>query len=107
MADVAGCYEDVPETSFVSQPGTIGDVLDIGEGFGVGVGNAWAMVFPAEGNDLFGLQFVIRNLRGRNLRDVMILTVQTTEIATCAGQREARGAGMKVVEWFLLDRVNG
>ena len=51
MADVAGCYEDVPETSFVSQPGTVGNVLDIGEGFGVGVGNAWTTVFLAEGDE--------------------------------------------------------
>ena len=62
MADVAGCDKDVPETCFVGQTGTVGDVLDIGEGFGVSVGNAGAMVFLAEGNDFFRLQFVMRNL---------------------------------------------
>ena len=36
----------------------------------------------------------------------MVLTVQTAEVAACAGKGEARGARMKVVEWFLLDGID-
>ena len=46
----------------MDQTGTVGDILDIGEGLGLGVGNARTMVFPAEGNDVFRHQFVIRYL---------------------------------------------
>ena len=37
----------------------------------------------------------------------MVLTVEATEIATCAGKGETGGAGVEVVEGFLLDGVDG
>ena len=37
----------------------------------------------------------------------MILTVQATEIAACTGDGETCGAGMEVVERFLLDGIDG
>ena len=36
----------------------------------------------------------------------MILTVQTTEIATRAGDREAFGAWMEVIQWLFLNGVD-
>ena len=41
------------------------------------------------------------------MRNVVVLAVQTTKVATCTGNREALGAWVKVVEWLLLYRVNG
>ncbi len=43
----------------------------------------------------------------RYLRNLMILTVQTPEVAASTGNGEARGARMEVVQWFLLNGVNG
>ena len=37
----------------------------------------------------------------------MVLTVQTTEIAACTSDREALGAGVEVIQRFLLDGVDG
>jgi hypothetical protein len=37
----------------------------------------------------------------------VILTVQTTEVTTCAGEREALGARMEMVERLFLDGVDG
>ena len=37
----------------------------------------------------------------------MILTVQATEIAACTGDGETGGAGMEMVEWLLLDGIDG
>ena len=37
----------------------------------------------------------------------MVLTVQTMEIAACAGNGQAGGARMEMIERFLLYRVNG
>ena len=40
------------------------------------------------------------------LRDVVVLTVQTTEVTTCAGNRQTGGAGMEMIKWLLLDGIN-
>ena len=37
----------------------------------------------------------------------MVLTVQATEITTCAGNGQAGGSWMEVVERFLLDGIDG
>ena len=37
----------------------------------------------------------------------MVLTVEATEITTCAGEGETGGTRMEVVEGFLLDGVDG
>ena len=37
----------------------------------------------------------------------MVLTVQATEIAACAGNGETSRTRMKVVERFLLDGIDG
>ena len=45
--------------------------------------------------------------RWRHLRNLMILTVQAAEITARTGYRQARGAGMEVVERLLLNGVYG
>ena len=47
------------------------------------------------------------NLRWRHLRNLVILTVQTPEVAACTGNGEALGARMEVVQRLLLDGING
>ena len=42
-----------------------------------------------------------------DLRDIMILTIQATEIAARTGKRKTRGSRMEVVERFLLNGVDG
>ena len=37
----------------------------------------------------------------------MVLTVQTTEVTPCAGQRQTGGAWVEMIERFLLDGVDG
>ena len=37
----------------------------------------------------------------------MILTVQTSEIAACTSDGETCGARMKMIKWFLLNRIDG
>ena len=47
------------------------------------------------------------DLRWRDLRNLMVLTVQAAEVAARTGDGKALGAWVKVVERLLLDRVNG
>ena len=35
----------------MGQAGAVGDVFEVGEWFGIGVGNAWTTVFLAEGDE--------------------------------------------------------
>ena len=37
----------------------------------------------------------------------MVLTVQTSEIAASTGDGETGGARMEMIEWFLLDGIDG
>ena len=37
----------------------------------------------------------------------MVLTVQTTEVTPCAGQRQTGGARVEMIEGFLLDGIDG
>ena len=47
------------------------------------------------------------NLRWRHLRNLVVLTVQTPEVAASTCNGETLGARMEVVERFLLNGVNG
>ena len=46
------------------------------------------------------------NIRWRYLRNLMILAVQTPEVAASTGNGEALGARMEVVQRLLLNGVN-
>ena len=107
LTDIACRDEDVPEACLMCQSGGVGDVFYIGERLGVGVGDARTVVLPAEGDDSLGREAVAFHLVGGCLRDVVVLTVQTTEIAAGAGYGQARGARMEMIERFLFYRVDG
>ena len=47
------------------------------------------------------------HIRWRYLRNLVVLTVQATEIAARTGNGEALGARMEMVQRFLLDGVDG
>ena len=47
------------------------------------------------------------DISGRGLRNVVVLTVQTAEIATRTGERQTRRARMEMVQRLLLYRVDG
>ena len=59
MVDVAGSDEDVPKAFLMSQFGDVGDIFDIGEGFGVSVGDAGTAMLQAEGDNIFGREVVM------------------------------------------------
>ena len=65
------------------------------------------MVLQAERDHFFWREPIIVYLLWRLLRDVVVLTVQTAEVAACAGDGQAGGTRMEMVEWFLLHRVDG
>ena len=91
----------------MGQTGAVGDVFEVGEGFGIGVGDARTVVLLTEGDEGLGAEVVVLDIGGGWLGDVVVLTVEATEIATCAGEGETGGAGMEVVEGFLFDGVDG
>ena len=62
LTDVACRDEDVPKTSLVCQSGGVDDVFYIGERLRVGVGDAWAVVLPAEGHDFFRQEAVVLDI---------------------------------------------
>ena len=48
----------------MSQTGTVGDVFEIGEGFGIGVGDAWTVVLLTEGDEGFGREVIVVGIGG-------------------------------------------
>ena len=62
LTDVARGDEDVPETCLMGQTGAVGDVFEVGEGFGVGVGDARTVVLLAEGHEDLGCDVVMVNV---------------------------------------------
>ena len=43
----------------------------------------------------------------RHLRNIVVLTVQAAEVAARTGQRQARRTRMEMVQWLLLNGVDG
>ena len=107
LTDITRCNEDVPESFLMRQTRRIYHIFYIGKGFGVGVGDAWAVVLLTEADDLFRREVVVIHLVRCDLRDVVVLTVQTTEVTARTGEGETGGARMEVVERFLLNGVDG
>ena len=89
------------------QSRTIDDILEIGQRLSIGVGDARTMVLLTEGNDILRRQLIIIDISGRSLRNIVVLTVQTAEVTTRTGDRETCGAGMKAIERFLLNGIDG
>jgi hypothetical protein len=107
LAYIARCNQYVPKSGFVGFLGCISDVFYIGERLCVSICDAWTMVLKAKCNHLIRLQLVVVNILWRNLRYFVILTVQTSEIATCTCNGEACGAWMKMVKRLLLNWIDG
>ena len=106
LTDIARRNEDIPQTSIVCQTGRVGDVLYIGEGFGIRVSNAWTLVFQTKGNDIVWLEIIMANLMGRGLRDIVVLAIEAAEVAARTGYRQALSARMEMIKRFLLYRVD-
>ena len=48
LTHITCCDEDVPESSLMRQTDCIDDVFYIGKRFGIGIGDAWAVVFQTK-----------------------------------------------------------
>ena len=97
LTDVARRNEDVPQSVLMSQTGCVGDILDVGQRLGVGLGDAGTLMLEADGDDILGSQFIVVDLLRRSLRNIVVLAVQTAEVAAGTGKREACRTGMEVV----------
>ena len=107
LTDVASRDKDVPEPFLMLQTRRIYHIFYIGKGFGIGIGNAWTVVLQTEADDLLRREVVVIDIIRSDLRNLVVLTVQTTEVTTRAGERETGGARMEVVEGLLLDGIDG
>ena len=107
LTDVAGRDEDVPKAFLMCQTCRVYHIFYIGKGFGIGIGNAWTVVLQTEADDLLWREVVVIDIIRSDLRNLVVLTVQTTEVTTCAGEGETGGARMEVVEGLLLDGIDG
>ena len=85
--------------------GDVIDVLIIGKRLRVGIGNARQMMLDCNIYNIRWRQLVEIYSRRKYLRDIMVLTVETTEVATCTGQRQTSGSGMELIQWILLYRI--
>ena len=67
LTDVACCDEDIPQTCLMGQTGAVGDVFEVGEGFGIGVGDAWTVVLLTEGDEGLRGEVVVLDIGGGGL----------------------------------------
>jgi hypothetical protein len=65
------------------------------------------MVLQAQIYDLLWRQVIMPDIRWRYLRNLMILTVQTPEVAASTSNGKALGVRMEVVQRFFLNGVDG
>ena len=107
LTDVASCDEDIPKTFFMRQARRVCHIFYIGKGFRIGIGDARTVVLLTETDDLLWCEVVVIHLVRSDLRNLMVLTVQTTEVTARTGEGETGGARVEVVEGFLLDGIDG
>ena len=62
LTDIASRDEDIPQSFFVSQTGTVRHIFYIGKGFRVGVGDARTMVLQIEADQLLRGEVVVVHL---------------------------------------------
>jgi hypothetical protein len=89
------------------QTGCIGYVFYIGKRFGIGIGDARTVVLQAERDHFFRREVIMVCLLWRGLGDIMVLTVQASEVTACTGDGETGGTWMEMIQRFLLHRING
>ena len=68
--------------------------------------NAATTSFECCCGDAFRHGHFAQSLNFSRFRDVPVLTELTSQIAACGSERQDRGAGEKVIEWLLFDRVD-
>jgi hypothetical protein len=107
LTNVTCCYEDVPESLLMGQTGSLRHIFYIGKGLRIGIGDAWTVMLQAKTNHLFWRQIIMAHLGRCNLRDVMILTVQATEVTTRTSQGQTGRPWMEMIQRLLLDGVDG
>ncbi len=91
----------------MGQTGAVGDVFEVGQGLGVGIGDARTLVLLTEGDEGFRREIVMVDIGGRGLRDIVVLTVEAMEVTSRTGEGETLGTGMEVIQRLLLDGVDG
>ena len=106
LTNVASRHEDVPQSVFVCQASRIRHIFYIGERLGIGVGDAWTMVFQTETDHSLWREVIMADIWRSDLRYLMVLTVQTTEITTCTSDGQTRCARMEMVQGLLFDGVD-
>ena len=107
LTDVTSRDEDVPKAFLMCQTRRVRHIFYIGKWLGIGIGDARAMVLLAEADNLLRREVVVIDIIRSDLRNLVVLTVLTTEVTACAGERETGGARMEVVERLLLDGIDG
>jgi hypothetical protein len=65
------------------------------------------MVLLTEGDNSLRGEVIVFDVGGCSLRDLVVLTVQATEIAARTGEGETGSARMEMVERLLLDGIDG
>lgn len=85
--------------------GYVIDIFIVGKRLSIGKGDTWQMMLDGNLYNFQRRQLIEVNIRWKHLRDVMVLTVETAEVTTCTGQRQTAGSRMKLIQWFLLNRV--
>jgi hypothetical protein len=81
----------------MGQTGSLRHIFYIGKGLRIGVGDAWTVMLQAKTNHLFWRQIIMANLGRHNLRDVMILTVQTMEVTARTSQGQTGRPWMEMI----------
>ena len=107
MTDIACRDEDVPQACFMGKSGSVDDILDVCKRLGIGVGNAGTMMLQAEVDHFFWREAIVTDDIRCSLRDVVVLAVETAEVATRTSNGKAGGAWVEMIERFLLDGVDG
>jgi hypothetical protein len=64
------------------------------------------VVLQTERDHFFRREVIMICLLWQCLRDVVVLTVQAAKVTPCAGDGQAGGTRMEMVERFLLNRIN-
>ena len=83
------------------------DIFEIGQRLSIGVGDAGTMMLQAERDDVLRRQLVMIDISGCGLRNIVVLTVQATEVTTRTGQRQTCRARMEVVQRLFFYWVDG
>ena len=103
--DIPGGDQHIADSPFAGQGRGVARVLVKDDGVGVGVGDRRDLALGRRVDEPGGRQIVVLQVLGPGLRDLPVLAVQAAQVAAGRGQRQNRLTGQKVVQRFLLHRV--